>query len=278
MKLVENQQGNGSWRYHGGNERIRSGEDYDQIETYRILRVLVEEYAMSKRHPSLARAAEYLFAHQTAEGDFRGICGNQYMPYYSAAMMELLIKAGYGDDPRVSRGFRWLLSMRQDDGGWAFPMRTLGKRLTPEVFRSQPIEPDRSKPFSHLATGNVLRAFAAHPKYRRSPEAKAAADLLASSFFKPDNYPDRQAPSFWTSFSFPFWFTDLISALDSVTLIAPGKNVHVSEGIDWLVSRQRNSGLWNLRLRAMAREETPNHWISLAVCRILKRFFSSVPH
>jgi hypothetical protein len=30
---------------------------------------------------------------------------NQYAPYYTGALMSLLIKAGYIDDPRIDRGF-----------------------------------------------------------------------------------------------------------------------------------------------------------------------------
>jgi hypothetical protein len=204
QRIIAAQSENGSWRYHGGRKRIRSDEDYDQIETYRNLRELVEKYAINSNHPALRKAAEFLFGQQTDEGDFRGICGRQYVPYYSGAILELLIKSGYAEDYRIKKGFKWLLSNRQDDGGWAFPLRTVGRKLDPETFHSDTIEPDRSKPFSHLITGMVLRAFVAHPAYRGSREASRASDLLASRFFKADKYPDRRAPVFWTSFSFPF--------------------------------------------------------------------------
>jgi len=38
--------------------------------------------------------------------------------YYSGAIMGLLIQAGYQTDPRIEKGFQWLLCTRQDDGGW----------------------------------------------------------------------------------------------------------------------------------------------------------------
>jgi Squalene-hopene cyclase C-terminal domain len=160
-RILDTQQENGAWRYHGGQDRIRSREDYDQIETYRVLRELVEKYCMNTGSSSLRKAAEFLFSCQTDEGDFRGICGTQYVPYYSAAIMELLIKSGYSEDSRIRTGFEWLISIRQNDGGWAFPLRTVGKKLYGETFKARTVEPDRSKPFSHLVTGIVLRAFAA---------------------------------------------------------------------------------------------------------------------
>jgi hypothetical protein len=273
VRVAASQKENGAWKYHGGREHIRSREDYDQMETYRVLRELVEKYGLNKNNPVFKKAAEFMFSHQTNAGDFRGICGQQYMPYYSGAIMELLIKGGYGEDPRIERGLQWLISLRQDDGGWAFPLRTVGLKLRPGIFKSAtPVEPDRRKPFSHLITGMVLRAFAAHPLYRRSEEAKVASNLLTPRFFKADTYPDRQATSFWTSFSYPFWFTDLLSCFDSISLIGVDlSNPQVAKGLNWFVSRQLKNGLWKLRLRIMAKEKEPDRWISLAISRVFKR-------
>ena len=43
----------------------------------------------------------------------------------------------------------------------------------------------------------VVRALAAHRRYRRSPDTRRAAELLKSRFFCRDAYPDRAAPSYW---------------------------------------------------------------------------------
>ncbi len=273
QRLIHKQQSDGSWRYPSAGKPFRSTEDYNQIETYRVLRWLVEKYGMTRGHPAIQRAAGFLFAHQTEAGDFRGICGTQYVPYYSAGMMEMLIKAGYEKDPRIERGFRWLLSMRQDDGGWSFPLRTVGMNLGEETFSSETVEPDRAKPFSHLVTGIVLRAFAAHPRFSESREARAAGELLAGRFFHADRYPDRRAPSFWTSFSYPFWFTDLLSSLDSLSRLGfRPDEADVKSGLDWFRQSQRQDGRWVLRIRAMARELEPHSWITLAVSRVFERF------
>ena len=40
-----------------------------------------------------------------------------------------LVRAGYEHSAQVEDAMRWLLSMRQDDGGWAIPARTLGMSL-----------------------------------------------------------------------------------------------------------------------------------------------------
>lgn len=274
MKILSKQLESGAWKYSGGARHVRSAENYNQIETFRALGCLIEKYGLDCRHPAIARAANYLFLHQTEDGDFRGIYGTQYAPNYSAAIMELLIKAGYNEDPHIEKGFHWLLSLRQQDGGWAIPLRTMGKKFDDQTLHAEPISPNITKPFSHLVTGIVLRTFAAHPHYRTSDEAQTAGKLLASRFFAADTYPDRCLSSFWTTFSYPFWFTDLLSSLDSLSWMGFGPDEgHVSAGLDWLVSHQGEHGLWVLTLLRMTTEQARDDWISLAISRMLKRFY-----
>lgn len=164
--IVARQLAGGSWKYPGGKETVRSRENYDQIETFRQAGILVEKHGMTREHPAMARAAEFLFSFQTVDGDFRGIYGNQYATTYTGALIEVLTKAGYGDDARIARGLGWLLSVRQDDGGWAIPLRTVGvpfAEFLDTVRHPEPLPPDRAGPSSHLVTGMVSRAFAAHP-------------------------------------------------------------------------------------------------------------------
>jgi len=275
-KIIGKQNSNGSWKYPGGKTDVRSRSNYDQLETFRILGVLIELYGFTREHEAVRNAADFLFSFQTSEGDFRGIYGGQYTPNYSAAIMELLTKAGYHEDSRIGKGFKWLLKMRQNDGGWAIPIRTLsGKDSLPLIEamkKKTPAEPDRSKPFSHLATGVVLRAFAAHPKSREAPAAKRAGELLKSRFFQPDKYRDRKAPSFWTSFAYPFWFTDLLSSLDSLSHLGfTGQDPNIETALEWFADRQQKDGLWTLRMLKTGRKSL-NLWIDLAICRVFKRF------
>ena len=271
-KILRRQREDGSWKYPGGNEKVRSREDYDQLETYRMIGLLVEKYGFDRKHDAMARAAESLFSFQTAEGDFRGIYGNQYTPNYSAGIMELLIKAGYAKDPRIAAGFDWLLSIRQDDGGWAIPLRTRGRKLDVFAMRTAPVEPDTARPFSWLATGVVLRAFAAHPRYHRSRDAKQAGELLLSRFFLKDNYPDRGSPDYWLKFAFPFWFADLLSALDSLSRLGFSRDrPGIARALAWFEENQQPDGLWDLKLLKTGDKEL-RIWLALAVCRVFKRF------
>jgi hypothetical protein len=122
---VARQQPDGRWKYPGGNPEIRSPAAYDQLETYRQPVVLVCKFGLDHQHPAVAAAAEFLSSCQTDAGDYRGIYGRQHTPNYSAAITELLIRAKYEGSAQVENSMRWLLAMRQDDGGWAIPTRTL---------------------------------------------------------------------------------------------------------------------------------------------------------
>lgn len=273
-KILRRQNPDGSWDYPGGNESIRSRHNYDQLETYRQLGFLVEEYGFNKKHPAIQKATEYLFSFQAKEGDFRGIYGNQYTPNYSAGITELLIKAGFENDVRVQKVFEWLLSIRQKDGGWAIPLRTRNCNLETIYGDSEIIEPDKTRPFSHMVTGVVLRAFAVHSAYRHAEEARQAGQLVISSFFKKDSYTDRAAPSFWVGFSFPFWFTDLISALDSISQLGFSKShPQIDKALQWFVDNQQQTGTWKLRITKGQNKDILQLWLALAICRIFKRFY-----
>ncbi|MFQ6096030.1 MAG: hypothetical protein ACE5NN_07790, partial [Candidatus Bathyarchaeia archaeon] len=223
------------------------------------------------------KAADFLFTCQTEEGDFRGLYQNQYTPNYTAAIMELLIKAGYEEDSRIERGFGWLLSIRQSDGGWTIPFRTIGAKDSGTLLQAfknpEPIKPDKSKPFSHCITGVVLRAFATHRKYRKTKEARVAGKLLKSRFFQPDRYPDRRAVSFWTKIIYPFRFTDILSSLDSLSLLRFSKgDSQIEKALDWLITKQGENDLWKSSYPS-AKDKEIHLWVSLAVCRMFKRFY-----
>jgi hypothetical protein len=274
-RMLRGQREDGSWRYPVGKQEPRPRHGYDQLATYEALLTLVDQYHLDGRHPAIRKAADFLLGCQTEEGDIRGIYWNQYTPNYTAAILAVLIEAGCSDDPRVDAGLRWLLSIRQDDGGWALPFRTLGTSGA-ESFRrvmplSRALQPDRTKPFSHLITGIVLRAFASHPHYRALPDTRVAAELLATRFFKPDRYPDRHAAEYWSKLRYPFRWTDVLSALDSVTLVGISiENDDVADGLSWLEAQQGPDGLWHSAYEK-ARDRRIHEWVTFAAARVIRR-------
>jgi hypothetical protein len=272
-KLLEKQREDGSWRYPGKGIGVKYGQDYDQLETYRNLTQLIDLYEITKDHPAIWRASEYLFTKQTDEGDFRGIYAAQYTPNYTAAIMETLIKVGYSGDRRVEAGFIWLISTRQSDGGWAIPIRTSGNKIFKALASTSTVAGDRTKPSSHMVTGVVLRAFAAHEKYRRSVPARDAGALLRDSLFQRDVYPDRAGVDYWIKFTYPFWFTDLLSALDSLSKLGfTLDDEEISAGLNWFTEKQNADGGWRLSLLKNKSIPDLDTWVTLVICRVFARF------
>ena len=129
-------------------------------------------------------------------------------------------------------------------------------------------------PSSHLVTGIVLRAFAEHPHYKKSIHAKKAGIFLKSQILKKDNYPDHESPDYWGKFSYPFWWADIVSSLDSLSKLRFSiDDLDIKRGLNYLTNLQRSDGTWKVYY-GLPKEDENNLWITLAVCRILKRFYS----
>ena len=275
LKLIKRQQANGSWHYPGKGFDQRDSWNYDLLETYRILGRLVEIYGLHSGHPAIRKAADYIFSCQTEEGDIRGILIHQYMPYYHGALLTLLIRAGYADDPRLRKGLDWLLSMRQEDGGWIIPAQAVpAKQKTLPFWRGPALPPDRSRPSSHLATDMALRPFASHPAYRSHPDVLSAARLLKSRLFQADKYNDRKGAEYWLKFQYPFWWHSLVATLDSLSRLGFDKDDNeIARGVLWFLDHQEADGLWGTGYGNGKEAQRVRRWIGLAVCRVLKRFF-----
>jgi hypothetical protein len=259
QKVLKKQLPDGSWSYPGKRLDQYPKHHYSLLQTWKEFRILVERYELNKKHLKAKAAAEFLFSCQTKEGDIRGMIGNQYATYYTGTIMADLIQAGYTNDPRIERSIRWLLSMRQEDGAWTIPIlthkfdRETQHRLTSR--RAKPVEPDRTKPFSHNWTDMVLRAFAAHPKYRNSNEAKHAGELLKSQFFQPDAYTSYRSPEYWVRFG--FWWPNLLTSLESLVKLG--------------FTKDDNKKGDKEKTNEKTREEMM--WITLRIYRVFKEFF-----
>jgi hypothetical protein len=269
-RILRKQQPDGRWRYP--KQPPPPTGNYDLLETFRQLRILVQLYHLDREHPSLSAAAEWIFSCQTEEGDIRGILGTQYTPYYDGMIVALLIEAGFADDPRTRACLDWLLGMRQDDGGWIVPAQGIPpSRKTLKFWHSAPLPPDRTKPHSHMATGMTLRALAVHPRFGRRAEAKVAGERLKERFFKADKYNDRKAASYWTKLGYPYWWTDLLMALDTVSLLGFGADdEHVASAVQWFLEGQEADGLWPTGYGRGPRVEASRGWVGYRACVILK--------
>jgi len=264
-RIISKQEKDGRWAYPGNKGKMQRG--YDQYFTMKMLGELVQKYGLTKKHEAVSKAREFLQSTQTKEGDYRGIYANQYSPNYSANIMEFLIMAGYD----VNKGLNWLLSIRQDDGGWAIPIRTVKKMPWTEwVNIKEAVEPDRSKKFSHFCTGISLRPFSLIKKYHK--KLYNTAILYADSFFERDNYPDRSGIEFWTHFTYPYQWADILNGLDTLSRIGIKKHPKITQALNWFKKHKKSNGLWNIHKVMGANDKDSNCWINLQIARVLKRF------
>lgn len=275
--ILAKQQDDGSWKYPSSRRSGRENENYDLLETYRQLRFLIEQFGMDRGHPAISDTAEFILSHQTLEGDIRGIFGMQYAPHYTAGLLELLIKAGYAHDPRVDLCFSWFAESRQDDGGWAWPLRTAQVAYQDAILQKEPVQSDRTKPFAHALTGFVLRAYAAHPTHRNSRSVKNAGELMKSRFFKSDKYSDRRAAAYWTKFQFPYWWANLLTVLDSLAWLGfSSEDDDIRKGLDWFEQNQRDDGLWSSGYGKGKQAQAMDSWVALAICRMFMGYQEGV--
>jgi hypothetical protein len=104
--------------------------------------------------------------------------------------------------------------------------------------------------------------------------------LLKTHFFKEDNYNSYKHADHWIRFQFPFWWNNLTAALDSLSLIGiPPTDTDIKNALDWLISHQQENGLWKASYSGIHRASINKKsaelrlWITLAICRIFKRFY-----
>ncbi|MFQ6108078.1 MAG: hypothetical protein ACE5L7_00805 [Candidatus Aminicenantales bacterium] len=276
IRILKRQKQDGTWcrkKFEGQPHWERT---YCIVETLRSAFRLYN-YGCTYEDESIQKAIEFLFSTQSEEGDFRGAYLNEYAPTYHALTLELLCLYGLDKDERTQKGFRWILDNRQKDGGWVIPYRTINKQELKSRYNLEaqlnldPIKPDKSRPFSHLVTGMVLRALAESPTWRDSREAWEAGELVLSRFFRPDKYEDRRMTSFWEEITYPFWATDILSSLDSLSKIGfDAHNEKVQQGLRWLQRKQKKEGYWESGVAKSALED--HLWVTLAVLRVIKRF------
>lgn len=282
-KLLRHQREDGAWPVPPKYTEKYPDMNYPLIETFRRLRELVGKYELDRSHPQVMSAVEFVLGCQTDEGDIRGFYVDQYAPHYTGLLAEILTRAGYGEDSRVDKAIRWLIEVRQDDGGWTSPLLTAKiswaeeMRISSHHAPTLPFQP--KSPASHNLTGMALRGLATHPKYAHSPEAEKAGELLASRFFKKDAYTSYEAADNWVRFLYPWWWNNLPMALDSLAHIGfTADHPKAREGLQWLIENQSADGLWeNNYKKGTKRYETESAaegrlWVSLAISRVLKAF------
>jgi hypothetical protein len=276
LRILSGQREDGSWPKDRVKAPCLENRPEFLIETLKNAYKLYD-YGCRLDNDQVQSSIHYLFSSQTAEGDFRATAFNEYSPGFHALTLEILCRYGLERDVRIQKGFGWILKNRQKDGGWAIPCRTISKDQVEQRYqrpsgnKKRPFKPDRSKPFSHLITGTVLRALAESTTWRGSKECHKAGELVLSRFFQEDRYQDRRSASHWEELTYPFWTTNILSSLDSFSKIGfPAAQPRISQSLEWLLSKQDHRGYWESDATKATLED--HLWMTFAVLRVFRRF------
>ena len=129
-------------------------------------------------------------------------------------------------------------------------------------------------------TGHQVEVTAGSHRFITDDTAVHGANLLKTRFFKPDVYSSYKAADHWVRFQYPFWWNNLVSALDSISLIGlPAADPDIQNAINWLVDHQGADGAWNCCYSKIHKSgnskkyQAARLWVSLAICRIFKRLY-----
>lgn len=276
IRILSSQRPNGDWGKRKYDGPPRWEKTYYIVDTLKNAFRLYD-YGCGYEEKGVQKLVKFLYSTQTREGDFRGAYLNEYAPTFHALTLHALCLFGLDNDQRTQKGFRWIMRHKQDDGGWVIPYRTIDKKVLKSRYNFEaqakltPVKPDHTQPSSHLVTGMVLRALAASPVWRKKKEARIAGEFLTSRFFKPDKYEDRRHAYYWKEITYPFWATDILSSLDSLSQIGfTLEDPNTRRAVEWLMRKQNPQGYWEAPSKKSSLE---NHlWITVVVLRVLKRF------
>jgi hypothetical protein len=276
VRILETQKPDGSWWERRSDTPLHWERTLYRVDTLRNLYRLYD-YGCTIKEGGVQRAVDFLLSLQSKEGDFRGTVMNIYTPTFHSLTLEMLCRYGLDKDRRVQKGFRWILANRQNDGGWALyhprpsPAGAPSANPARSNPRGRPFKPRRSQPFSHHVTGMVLRAFAESSTWRLSKEARQAGEKLLSCFFCDEVYEDKTFSSDWENLCYPFWNTDILGSLDSLSKVGfSAEHETIQKGLEWLRKRQNIQGFWECGNKKGTQED--NLWVTLAALRVLKRF------
>jgi hypothetical protein len=172
----------------------------------------------------------------------------------------VLLRLGYGDDPRLWRALDWLVDIQHADGGWLCP-----------YWKAHV----RDKHGCMYGTVCALEAFAEVPPERRPASMRAAAArgaefLLMHRLYRADHHNFEIINPGWLELSFP-WFYHY-SILRGLWVLARlgYRDERMSDALAVLRDKQGADGRWRLETAPVGRMQVnlekpgqPSKWITL---------------
>jgi len=198
------------------------------------------------------------------------------LPCLTGNMVWSFIRFGCLEDPRVQQGIDWMTSFQRFDDSIERP---------PQGWPYEKWEACWGKHTCHMGVEKALKALAAIPEKKRSPEVKSTINqavdyILKHHIHKKSHDLVQAAKPKWLKFGFPtIWDFDALECL--VLLASLGiKDPRMQDAVDLVLAKQDEQGRWKLensfngRVRVdIEKRGKPSKWITLNALKALKGFF-----
>ena len=132
--------------------------------------------------PAIKKGVEYLFSCQMKDGSWpipktktEDEMGDTYsmIPLQTGIPLRGLAAAGYAEDPKTEKGYKWLLQQCLLDGGWPSGVKD-NQYVFPAGYRRLP----HSRYGCRTNTSFAVSALALHPQHCMAEETRRGLDLL----------------------------------------------------------------------------------------------------
>jgi hypothetical protein len=185
----------------------------------------LSDMGLTRSTPVVAELCEFWMKGFAAKDG--GLGGNSAgSPHYCVAanMARALIRFGYEDDPRVRRTLERLAKEANPKGGWS-------------CWGSG----------RNLDSWEAMSAFAVYPKSKWTESMRTSVEKGAEFFLQRELHLQGERYPPWYRFHYPtHYYYDLLVGLDFMTALGYGGDPRMGYALNWLRSRRRANGSWNL--------------------------------
>lgn len=197
---------------------------------------------------------------------------SQVIPCLTGNMVWSLIRLGMADDPRVQRAIDWIATYQRFDDG---------DGEAPTGWPYEPYEICWGRHTCHMGVVKALKALAAIPPDRRSPEvertlADGAEFLLRHHVHRRSHDLTKDSKPGWRRFGFPLMYqTDVLEILGILTSLGH-RDARMAEALDLVAGKADADCRWHLAStfndRFVVPIETkgePSRWLTLRALQVL---------
>ena len=202
---------------------------------------------------------------------------SEVIPCLTGNMVWSLIRLGSLEDERVQDGIKWINKYQRFDDQIA---------VRPKGWPYDRFQMCYGKHTCHMGVVKALKALTEIPEKQRSSETnntieKGVDYILKHHIYKRSHDLKKVSKPGWLRFGFPLMYqTDILEILGILTKLGY-KDKRMQDAVDKVVSRQDNSGRWELKSTFNGRFQTnievkgkPSKWITLNALRVLKNYYS----